>query len=72
MREVLLVLADVIGIRRQVDVVKHQYGTPSFVKNSNAASTFASAVASGDDASHGNCRVPGPNGSCPALQKVCQ
>ncbi|MNB83351.1 hypothetical protein D3C75_301870 [compost metagenome] len=51
---------------------KHQYGTPSLVKNSNAASTFASAVAIGEPASQGKWRVPGPNGSCPALQKVCQ
>mgnify|MGYP002144807575 CR=1 FL=1 len=34
--------------------------------------TLASAVAIAVSRSHGKWRVPGPNGSAPALQKVCQ
>ena len=53
---------------------KQKNGTPSFAKNSNAASIFCSAARSGSEASliHGRSKVPKPKMSFPAQLNECQ
>ncbi len=53
---------------------KQYHGTPSFVKNSNAAAIFAraAAIGSADASSHGRSRVPIPNMSRPSQANECQ